>query len=110
MGLSRVTVTTSKRGSDFDHAHPARPLLEQHWNVVYTCRNHEKCVGAELHARAVEHFLPLYSSARRWKDRQVTLELPLFPGYVLLRLALCDGLRVRQIPSVVRLVSFGLCL
>ena len=57
--------------------------------------------------REVEHFLPLYSSVRRWNDRRVNLELPLFPGYVFVRLALRDRLRVVQIPSVVRLVGFN---
>jgi transcription antitermination factor NusG len=37
----------------------------------------------------------------------VQLQLPLFPGYIFVRLALCDRLRVLQIPSVVRLVGFG---
>src|SRR6266581_4964648 len=81
--------------------------LEEHWYAAYTCANHEKRVAAELQARAVEHFLPLYSSARRWKDRRVMLDLPLFPGYVFVRLALRDRLRVVQIPSVVRMVGFG---
>ena len=80
---------------------------EQHWYAAYTCAQHEKRVAAELRARKVEHFLPLYSSVRRWKDRRVSLDLPLFPGYVFVRLALCDRLRVVQIPSVVRLVGFG---
>ncbi len=80
---------------------------EQHWYAAYTCAHHEKRVAAELGAREVEHFLPLYSSVRRWKDRRVQLELPLFPGYVFVRLALRDRLRVVQIPSVVRLVGFG---
>ncbi len=92
----------------------AAVLLEQEhamsqarWYAAYTCANHERRVGAELGAREVEHFLPLYSSVRRWKDRRVSLELPLFPGYVFVRLALCERLRVLQIPSVVRLVGFG---
>src|SRR5262249_30671738 len=72
-----------------------------------TCANHEKRVAAELGARDVERFLPLYTSVRRWKDRRVHLELPLFPGYVFVRLPLCERLRVVQIPSVVRMVSFG---
>ena len=80
---------------------------EQRWYAAYTCAQHEKRVAAELGMREVEHFLPLYSSARRWKDRRVTLELPLFPGYVFVRLALRDRLRVLQIPSVVRLVGFS---
>jgi transcription antitermination factor NusG len=37
----------------------------------------------------------------------VQLELPLFPGYVFVRIALCQRLRVVQIPSLVRLVGFG---
>ncbi len=81
--------------------------LEEHWYAAYTCANHEKRVAAELQARAVEHFLPLYSSARRWKDRRVRLELPLFPGYVFVRLALREKLRVLQIPSLVCLVGFN---
>jgi transcription antitermination factor NusG len=80
---------------------------EQHWYAAYTYAKHEKRVAAELGAQDVEHFLPLYSSVRRWKDRRVTLDLPLFPGYVFIRLALRDRLRVLQIPSVVRLVGFG---
>jgi transcription antitermination factor NusG len=55
----------------------------------------------------VEHFLPLYISKRRWKDRRITLNLPLFPGYVFVCLALRDRLRVLQIPSAVRLVAFN---
>ncbi len=83
------------------------PWAEQHWYAAYTCAKHEKRVAAELGAREVEHFLPLYSSARRWKDRRVMLDLPLFPGYVFVRLALRDRMRVVQIPSVVRMVGFG---
>jgi transcription antitermination factor NusG len=82
-------------------------MVEVCWYAAYTCANHEKRVAAELGARDVEHFLPLYSSVRRWKDRRVNLELPLFAGYIFVRLALRDRLRVVQIPSVVRLVGFG---
>jgi transcription antitermination factor NusG len=91
-------------------AHPLRPdvaVTQARWYAAYTCANHEKRVAAEMGSRDVEHFLPLYNSLRRWKDRRVKLELPLFPGYVFVRLALCNRLRVVQIPSVVRLVGFG---
>src|SRR2546427_2274318 len=40
-------------------------LIEERWYAAYTCANHEKCVAAELRARNVEHFLPLYTSVRR---------------------------------------------
>ena len=77
------------------------------WYAAYTSANHEKRVGEQLAVRSVEHFLPLYSSLRRWKDRRVKLELPLFPGYVFVRLALRDRLVVLQIPGVARLVGFN---
>lgn len=35
------------------------------------------------------------------------LQLPLFPGYVFVRLALRDRLRVLQVPGVARLVGFN---
>lgn len=82
-------------------------LVAPHWYAAYTCANHEKRVAADLSRRTVEHFLPLYDSVRRWKDRRVKLELPLFPGYVFVRLPLSERLRVLQIPGVVRLVSFN---
>jgi transcription antitermination factor NusG len=82
-------------------------MVQSRWYVLYTFANHEKRVASELRARTIEHFLPLYKSVRRWKDRQVTLDLPLFPGYVFVHLALRDQLRVVQVPGVVRLVGFN---
>jgi transcription antitermination factor NusG len=55
----------------------------------------------------VEHFLPLYQSPRRWKDRRVQLQLPLFPGYVFVRPALHDRLQVLQVSGVAKLVGFN---
>ena len=76
------------------------------WYAVYTCANHEKRVADQLACRSVEHFLPQYESVRRWKDRRVRLQLPLFPGYLFVHLAEQERLRVLQVPGVVRLVGF----
>jgi len=77
------------------------------WYATYTSANHEKRVSEQLRVRGVEHFLPLYSSARRWKDRRVTLEMPLFPGYLFVHLPLRDRLKVLQVPGVAQLVGFS---
>ncbi len=77
------------------------------WYALYTCAQHERRVFEELERRAVESFLPLYESVRRWKDRQVRLELPLFQGYVFVRIALRNKLHALEVPGVVRLVGFG---
>ena len=54
----------------------------------------------------IDCFLPLYKSIRRWKDRRKQLDLPLFPGYIFVHIALRDRLQVLQLPGVVQLVSF----
>lgn len=81
--------------------------LEPRWYAAYTSANHEKRVAGQLSVREVEHFLPLYASVRRWKDRRVRLQKPLFPGYVFVRLALRDRLQVLSVPGVARLVGFS---
>jgi transcription antitermination factor NusG len=86
---------------------PSVDCHEANWYVAYTCANHEKKVEQQLHLRGVDTFLPLYQSVRRWKDRRVCLELPLFPGYVFVRIALRERLRVLEIPSVAHLVGFN---
>lgn len=86
---------------------PPTEHCEARWYAAYTSANHEKRVAHQLGQRNVEHFLPLYASVRRWKDRRVELELPLFPGYVFVRLALKERLCVLHVPGVAWLVGFG---
>jgi transcription antitermination factor NusG len=81
--------------------------LEPRWYAAYTSANHEKRVAQQLAQRSVEYFLPLHESVRRWKDRRMKLQLPLFPGYVFVHIALRDRLQVLQIPSIIHLVNFG---
>lgn len=78
---------------------------ESSWYALYTCPRHEKRVVEQIEQRRISCFLPLYRSVRRWKDRRKELELALFPGYVFVRIALQDRLRVLQLASVVRFVS-----
>jgi len=98
-------------GSDLERASSSGiigpAMVQRHWYALYTCANHERRVAAELDVRAIEHFLPLYRAVRRWKDRCVTLDCPLFPGYVFVHLSLDVRIRVLQLPGVVRLVNFG---
>jgi transcription antitermination factor NusG len=79
----------------------------ERWYAVYTRAQHEKRVAQLLAQRSVENFLPVYETVHRWKDRKVSLQMPLFPGYLFVRIALIDRLRVLQVPSVVRLVGFN---
>lgn len=81
--------------------------LEERWYAAYTSANHEKRVAVQLGEKSLEHFLPLYDSVRCWKDRKVRLQLPLFPGYVFVHIALRDRLKVLQVPGVSKLVGFN---
>lgn len=86
---------------------PLCDAIAPQWFAAYTLPNHEKRVARQLGERDIAHYLPVYESVRQWKDRKMRLEMPLFPGYVFVRLALQNRLRVVQVPSVIRLVGFG---
>src|SRR5207237_10363749 len=79
-------------------------FLETRWYAAYTNPRHEKHVAVQMANKCIECFVPLYRSVRRWKDRRKELELPLFPGYVFVHIALRDRLRVLQSPGVTYLV------
>jgi transcription antitermination factor NusG len=80
---------------------------EPRWYSVYTCAQHEKRVAQQLDARGVAHYLPLFETTRRWKDRRKLVQLPLFAGYVFVQIALENRLEVLRLPGVVRLVGFN---
>ena len=77
------------------------------WYALHTCSRHERRVASQLSLRSLEFFLPLYRSMRRWNDRSKLLELPLFPGYIFVHIALKDRLRVLSIGGTVGLVGPG---
>ena len=80
---------------------------EVRWYVAQTSCHHEKRVAQQLASRGIQHFLPLYEKVSRWKDRRVRLQMPLFPGYIFVRMPLRERLRALEISSVACLVGFG---
>jgi len=87
-----------------------KPVFQQEaraecWYAAQLRARSEKEVAAEFQRRGVENFVPVYRSVRNWTDRRVEIELPLFPGYAFVRLALRDRLRVLQVSGVTRLVG-----
>lgn len=78
------------------------------WFAVYTTSRHEKSVAKHFGDRQIEHFLPLYPRKHQWaKRKSVTLELPLFPNYVFVHVALQNRIRVLSVPGVLGLVGCG---
>jgi transcription antitermination factor NusG len=79
----------------------------QRWYVAYTYPRHEKLVVDQLAQKSVESFLPTLTKTSRWKDRQVKIDVPLFPGYLFVRMLASERIKVVSIPSVIRILSFN---
>lgn len=76
------------------------------WFAVYTTCRHEKRVATYFEQRAIEHYLPLYRSQRRWKDgSKVVLDQPLFPGYVFVHIGREQRVPVLEVPGVLWVVG-----
>ena len=56
------------------------------WFAVQTWPRYEKKVAAELKKKELEVFLPLTLSRHQWTDRQRTVQSPLFPSYLFVRI------------------------
>jgi transcription elongation factor/antiterminator RfaH len=77
------------------------------WYAVYCRSHHERQVERQLQARQVDCFLPLHQRLRRRRDRKELATLPLFPGYVFVRIAPEERKRALTIPGVVSFVTVG---
>ncbi len=75
------------------------------WHVLHVIANHEKRVAQHLSARSLEHYRPLYTERSRWTDRTVTVERPLFVGFVFVRYEPQNRLSVISTPGVIRLLG-----
>lgn len=76
------------------------------WFAVYTTCRHEKRIAQHLSQREIEHYLPLYRSDRKWRDgSKVTLELPLFPSYIFVRIKRSERVSVLSVPGALAVVG-----
>jgi transcription antitermination factor NusG len=85
----------------------SRSQFNFEWFAVHTRSRHEKSVSEQLRGKEIETFLPLYRSGKRWKNGQAGGELPLFSGYVFVRIDGKKTLPVLQTPGVASFVGFG---
>jgi transcription termination/antitermination protein NusG len=56
------------------------------WFAVHTRPRYEKKIAVELQEKDIEVFLPLHSAKHQWSDRRRVVDVPLFPGYVFVRI------------------------
>jgi transcription antitermination factor NusG len=78
-----------------------------HWFAVWTKSRQEKVAAAMIGSLGVTNFLPLKSESRQWSDRKQTVNVPLFSGYLFVKMNVSDGskLRVLQVPGVAGFVG-----
>lgn len=90
------------------HGASEKTLADFRWYAAYTAPCREKRVFEHLGIRQIESFLPLYRSPRTWKNGcRVELERPLFPGYIFVRIAGGERVRILEVPNVLSIVSRG---
>src|SRR5215469_17656742 len=76
------------------------------WFAVYTACRHEKRIAQHMSQRQIQHYLPLYRADRKWRDgSRVTLELPLFPSYIFVRIKRSERANVLSVPGALAVVG-----
>jgi len=92
-------------------AHAPAPIHTQTnphpWYGILTRSNQEKLACLGLEERGYQPFLPVYKCRRRWTDRVVNAELPLFPGYIFCQFDHRRRLPVVTAPGVAQIVGCG---
>jgi transcription termination/antitermination protein NusG len=58
-----------------------------HWFAIQTRSRHEKRVTADLQEKTIQTYLPLCRVEHQWSDRRQIVDVPLFPGYVFVKIA-----------------------
>jgi transcription antitermination factor NusG len=107
----KITMNSAWRASVKNSRATIEPVPEEgfppHWYAIHTRSRHEKSVDDLLRRKRIESFLPLYETVRQWENGAHHVQLPLFPGYAFVHIALQDRLQVLKVPGVVRLVGFN---
>jgi transcription antitermination factor NusG len=77
------------------------------WFALQTKTNNERKVVHLLKQKGYECFTPMCRRKRKWSDRTVEIDFPLFPGYVFCRFDTSVLGKAISTQGVVRIVGFG---
>jgi len=59
---------------------------EKKWYVFKVMSRQEKKAASQLAKKQIEYYLPLRPKKRTWSDRIKIIEMPLFPGYIFVKI------------------------
>jgi len=77
------------------------------WFALQTRPKNERKVESSLKQKGYECFAPTYRLKRKWSDRIVEIDFPLFPGYVFCRFNAAAFGKAISTQGVTRIVGFG---
>ena len=80
---------------------------EYPWFALQTRPKHERKVESLLKQKGYDCFTPIYRSKRKWSDRVVEIDSPLFPGYVFCHFNPSALGKAISTQGVTRVVGFG---
>jgi len=100
--LSQPEVHSS---SEYSWRDQNQATLLPEWYAVYTRSHQERAVKTQLDGRGVENFLPSYEKTSQWKDRKKLIQMPLFPGYLFVRILSVRRLEVLKAYGVVQILG-----
>jgi len=74
--------------------------------VIYVRSRHEKSVYSALLDKGIDASLPMMTVVRKWSDRKKKMQIPLFRGYVFVKIDVnIDNLNVLQTAGVVKFIG-----
>ena len=79
------------------------------WYAIHTRARHEKIVTTRLEQQGITTFLPTITEVRRWSDRRMCVEFPLFSCYAFVNLPWVPELRAKVVRTDGVLGFVGFC-
>lgn len=79
---------------------------QKNWLVIYVRPRWEKKVDRLLQEQGIETFCPLKTTINQWADRKKKVSVPLFTGYVFVRINDRDLTKVRYTLGVLNYIYF----
>jgi len=77
------------------------------WFALRVKSRFERVVSTIARNKGFEEFLPVYRCRRRWSDRNQSVEMPLFPGYIFCRIDPNNRLPLLTVPGAMHFVGLG---
>lgn len=82
--MGSLGLVVDRGAVDADVLRAAAVAVDSRWFILHTRSRQEKAIAATLHSMGVDHYLPLISKVQFYGRRKITVNAPLFPGYVFL--------------------------